>query len=169
MLGLQMKKRKTITTGKRYQRGLVALEFSIVGGVLFMVLFMALEAGRLMYSLIILDSYTRVAARLVAVCPVDNVGQATVKADAQFMALPNFNNDNINLRYLDENFNPKDPSIVSDFIAIRFVEASIVNYQHPMIIPGLNITIDVPAFTTVIPSESLGILPASSAGGDFSC
>ena len=96
MLGLRRKKGKTVRTAKRHQQGLVMVEFSIVGGVLFMVLFMALEAGRLMYSLIILDSYTRVAARLVAVCPVDNVGQDTVKTDAQFVALQNFNNDNIN-------------------------------------------------------------------------
>ena len=167
MLGLRTKKGKAI--GKKHQRGLVALEFSIVGGVLFMVLFMTLEAGRLMYSLIILDGYTRVAARLVAVCPVSSAGQTTVKTDAQFMPLPNFNTDNISLRYLDADFNTMNPSISSDFSEIEFVEASIVNYQHSMIIPGFNFTIDVPAFTTVIPSESLGVLPAASAGGDFSC
>ena len=154
---------------RKNQRGLVAVEFSIVGAFLFMVIFMSLEAGRLMYSLIVLDGYTRVAARLVAVCPTDAVGQTTVKADAQFVSLPNFSNANIRLRYLDENFNVMNPALLSDFGQIRFVEASIVGYVHSMIIPGFNFTIDVPSFTTVIPSESLGALPAAAGGGNMAC
>lgn len=153
---------------KKYNLGLTTLEFSIAGGVLFMVIFMSLEVGRLMYSLILLDSYTRVAARLATVCPVDAAGQAAVKTDAQYVTLPGFTLDNIQLRYLNKDLIVLDPSIAEQFLKVRFVEASIANYQHPMIIPGFNITIDMPSFRTVIPSESLGEIPGM-VSGTFTC
>jgi Flp pilus assembly protein TadG len=138
-------------------RGMVMVEFAIVGGVLLTVLFGCLEFGRATYTLAALNEGTRRAVRLAAVCPV---GDAKIAPAVNFAGLVGFNasvgnGGNVQLQYLDVNGTSLGNAPVSNLV--YYVQVGVTGYNIPLIIPGMNVTIASPPFTATLPAESLGL------------
>jgi len=147
------------------QKGMSTVEFAIVGAAFFMVLFAIIEFGRFMFVLNLLDESTRRGARLAAVCPVTD--QLAIRQSASFngVMVADLTEDNIQLNYLRDNGSDiLDP--VAGFGEISYVRASIINYQHNLLIPFINLTLPTPDFATTIPGESLGVHPTGAGNPD---
>ena len=138
-------------------RGIATVEFAIVGAVLLMVIFGCLEFGRATYTLTALNEGTQRAARLAAVCPIND---PVIVPAVNFLQLAGFNSGNVNLQYLDATFAPLTAPPAS---AVYYVRVSVQNYNIPLIIPGLNLTIGSPPFTVTLPAESLGLSVVGAA------
>jgi Flp pilus assembly protein TadG len=134
---------------RKRNRGLTTVEFSIVASLLFTLLFAVFEFGRLLYTYAALGEGTRRAARLAAVCPLNDAGIAST---ANFASLPNFTSSNIQVSYLDSS-----GGTTAAFSAIRYVRVQIVGYSIRLSIPLINPTITSPAFAVTLPRESLGV------------
>lgn len=138
----------------RNQQGTTVVEFAIVGVVFFTVLFALIDFSRLFWNMAALDESTRRGARVAAVCPVDDPLIAQV---ALFGGLvPNLGTEHILVQYLDRNGVVVGAPEGSGYGSIRFVRVGIQNFQLQTFIPGVSSVISTPAFTTTIPSESLG-------------
>lgn len=141
------------------QQGLAAVEFALAGAVALLLLFAALEMGRMLYVWNSLSEATRRGARMAAVsCPND----AIIKDIALFGAagsgvssspvVTGLARGNIAVEYLEPDGEGKPTQ----------VRVSIVGYQHALLIPNfpgfpeLPSTITAPSFATTLPAESLG-------------
>ena len=145
---------------KSAQRGVTAVEFAIVGTVLFMVLFGIMEFARAMYVVNVLTEATRRGARVAAVCPVGDPypAEAAVFATGGLSSpvIPGLSTSNVEIDYLDEKGNViADPT--ADFGEISYVRATIVNFSLPLIIPLVSPTLSLSGFATTLPRESLGV------------
>jgi Flp pilus assembly protein TadG len=145
-------------------RGLYMVEFAIVGSLLMMLLFGCLEFGLATYSMAALNEGTRRAARLAAVCPINNgtINPVnTITSAVNFMNVPGFNTaTNVQLNYLDAT----GATLAAPTLGtVYYVQVSVINYTVPLAIPGLNTAITSPAFTVTLPAESLGVSNAGSA------
>jgi hypothetical protein len=145
------------------QRGLYTVEFAIVAGVFFLLLFGAFEVARMFWVLDTLTEVTRKGARVAAVCPVNHAGVARVAVMSDPAGsdsspyLKDLSTANIDITYTSE-----DGSITTNYPDIEFVTVRIVNYTHRLIIPFLPAdlaTITMPPVATTLPSESLGYIP----------
>lgn len=139
---------------RRNQQGTTAVEFAIVGLVFFIVLFALIDLSRLFWNMAALDEATRRGARVAAVCPVND---PYVAQTALFAGLiPTLGPQHISLQYVDEDGAVLGNPAAADYGDIRYVRVSIQNFQLQTFIPGMMAVIPMPAFTTTIPSESLG-------------
>jgi Flp pilus assembly protein TadG len=149
------------------QRGLASVEFAIVGLVTLTILFMAIEMGRMLFTLNTLAEVTRRGARVAAVCTVDNlaISRIAIFNDAATAGpspiLGKLTTNNIRVEYL-----AKDGGVLTDYAGagnedtytqIEYVRVRVVGYQHRLIIPGLSLSITAPEYPTTIPRESLGV------------
>ncbi|MGD8808328.1 MAG: pilus assembly protein [Gammaproteobacteria bacterium] len=144
------------------QSGVTTVEFAIIGSVVLMVLFSVIEVGRAMFVLNTLGETTRRAARIAAVCPVNDPAIAEV---ALFNApgggtgsriVGGLTPANIETSYLDINGAViGDPS--ANFGDIRFIRTRIVGFQHQMFIPFAQYLFTTPDFATTVRRESLGV------------
>ncbi|WP_310733455.1 TadE/TadG family type IV pilus assembly protein [Colwellia sp. BRX10-3] len=137
------------------------MEFAIVGGLFFILLFAVFEVGRLFFVWNVLTEASRRGARLATVCYFDT---ATISAYEPMRRAAMFDNitlapgltwSNLKISYLR-----LDGSVVDaadDLNDIKLVRAEIDKYEHQLIIPGLFITLDSPKFATTLPRESLGV------------
>ena len=151
-----------------HQKGSHTVEFSIAGAAFFLLLFGALEVGRLFYTLHGLTEGTRRGARVAAVCgPID---QAATTEKIQRIAafgdpddgsgrlIPTITPDKFVVTYLYENGNAvPNGKLLDDFELIRYVRVSVTNYNHQFIIPGFSNSIQLAAPSTTLPRESLGV------------
>ncbi|SDK00899.1 TadE-like protein [Ferrimonas sediminum] len=140
------------------QKGVYAVEFAIVATVVFVIIFACLEVSRLMFAYNVLTEASRRAARLAAVCAPDTTGVPTAPIALESLALfdgsdfaPNISTANLTIEYLRIDGTP-----AATFYGIDLVRASIVNYQHTFVVPGMTLQIDSPDFVTTLPRESLG-------------
>jgi hypothetical protein len=152
-------------SGKFHQQGLTTVEFSIVGMVLFIVLFGLIEFGRLLFTWNVLDEATRRAARLAAVCPITEASQDFIRDAGAFGGeiLPNFTAANIVLSYWQ---NDGTPAIATQ--NTYYVRAAITGYQHRMLIPFFDINLNALDFSTTLPAESLGVHPTAAGAAPCS-
>ena len=157
---------------RRRQSGTTTVEFAIVGALFFVLLFGVIEFGRLLYVWNALDATTRRAARLAAVCPIDNAGIARVAIfnaptdDGPSDVIGGLSPANVQLEYLDANGAPlADPT--ASYTSIRYVEASVTGYRIHLYIPFFSPTFTAPAFRTVLPRESLGVNPDDATATCF--
>ncbi|NKB99034.1 MAG: pilus assembly protein [Pseudomonadales bacterium] len=146
----------------RKQDGTTTAEFAVVGLVFFVVLFGVIETGRLMFVYNMLEEATRRGARMAAVCQINDaaIQQVAVfnqSGDAGASPLVgSLTPAQVQINYLDLQGNfIGDPT--GNFGQIQFVQATVVGYQHQIIIPTRFTTITVPTFRTTIPRESLGV------------
>ena len=146
------------------QKGTTTVEFAIIGAVVFTVLFAVIEVGRAMFVLNTLGETTRRAARIAAVCPVNDPAIAEVAlfnvpgAGTGSRIVGGLTPGNIEVTYLDVAGTVVEaPIALTDYSTIGFVSARIVDFQHQMIIPFAEYLFTTPNFTTTIPRESLGI------------
>ena len=99
---------------------------------------------------------------MAAVCVINDPAISEVAVfnesggGANSVLLPGFTTANIQVDYLNI-----DGGVIGDpnanFGDIEYVQVSIVNYQHQMIIPTNFVTIPSPDFRTILPRESLGV------------
>lgn len=144
------------------QSGVTTVEFAIIGSVVLMVLFSVIEVGRAMFVLNTLGETTRRAARIAAVCPINDPAIAEV---ALFNApgsgtgsriVGGLTPANIETSYLDINGAViGDPA--ANFGDIRFIRTRIVGFQHQMFIPFAQYLFTTPDFATTVRRESLGV------------
>ena len=145
---------------KRYrQHGLSTVEFALVAGVLFILIFAVIEVGRGFFVASVLNEATRRGARMAVVCPINDpaIFQAAAFNNA---VIPDLDAGDISVEYLEGNGRivgtPADPA---GFRLIRYVRVRVVGYQHQMFIPFATALAPffMPEFVTVLPRESLGI------------
>ena len=142
----------------RKMQGMVMVEFAIVGGALMMVIFGCLEFGRATYSLAALNEGTRRAARLAAVCPIND---PVIVPAVNFMGVNGFSASDVTLNYLDANGTVLAGTPASS--SVYYVQVS-VGGSIPLAIPLLNTAVS-PSFTVTLPAESLGITIAADGSG----
>ena len=142
-------------------KGLAIIEFTIVSGFVFLLLFLILALGAYVFSLQMVSEATRKAARLATVCYVldrDNIAGMVVDD----IPLVGFTNANLEVAYLDAS----GVEIASDFEAnfgdIKFVRARATGYGIQLIsnlsFLGNNGFLAAPGFETILPAESLGVV-----------
>ena len=144
----------------KYQQGLASVEFAFVGFVVFVVLFAAIEMGRLMFTLNLLREATYRGARLAIVCPIGDakIALTAIFDNAGTPLLPALTTANIEVNYLGASGNViSNPGNAANFINIRYVKVQIVNFTYNYIIPGLNLSFVSKSYPTTLPIESLGI------------
>lgn len=140
------------------QAGLVTVEFALIGSVFIMVLFAIIEMGRFLYTWNILDEVTRRAARLAAVCPMAQVDDVKQNASLDAPGMASLNSTHVNIEYLNDN--QVTTAVLEE---VRYVRSSIQGYQYQLLIPLLPLApFNASAFTTTLPSESLGITSPGS-------
>lgn len=150
------------------QSGLYVVEFALVSSVFFFILFSAIEVSRLMYTWSALGAVTQRGARVAAICPLNNanITQTAIFSDGSgSTVIPGFTAANVSVRYLTAG-----GASTSNKSDVRYVEVSIINYQHQTLIPETIANfvaplLTAPPFTTTRPAESLGTHP----GGDPFC
>jgi Flp pilus assembly protein TadG len=136
------------------QSGLAIVELAVVLTTALVILFGCIEVGRYFFVMNTVAEATRRGAR-VAVVTAD-AASAKNAAAAYAAYLNNFSASNVNVVYYTETGGT--PTGTAD---TALVSVSISGYQHDVLIPFLSITpVQVPAFTTTLPVESMGI-PAS--------
>lgn len=146
------------------QTGTTTVEFAIVSVAAFLILFGVIEIGRAIFVWNTLTEVTRLGARVAAVCPRNHSAVARVMlfnapTGATTSGLvPGLSTDNIMISYLDE-----DGAAAADYPNTYFVRVEITGFQHQLMIPMAEMTLDVPAFATTLRAESLGWVPDSGS------
>jgi len=128
------------TTG---QRGVTTVEFAILGLLLLVVVFAIIEFGRLIFTLNVLQEAARRGARVAAVCAVDSGG--VTKAALRIARLPGLSSSNVDVQYIGEGG------------VIRFVRVNVSGYQFRIYLPLVDREFELPAFSSTLPAESLGV------------
>jgi hypothetical protein len=151
----------------RQQRGLYTVEFAIVSGVFFLMLFGVFEVARFFWVLDTLTEVTRRGARVAAVCPINHGDIARVAILAgpggtdTSPVLNNLSTANIAIAYADGDGVP-----TGNYPDIEFVTVRVVNYTHTLMIPFMPadvVTVTMPPVVTTLPTESLGYVPDINA------
>jgi Flp pilus assembly protein TadG len=144
---------------KRSQRGTTIVEFAIVGALALTMVFAVVEFGRTLFVINALTEATRRGARVAAVCPVGDAKPAQVAVfdvGGKSAVVAGLTTSNIVVEYLDTSgaaiANP-----AASFSSIRYVRVRIVSFTESLIIPFIMPTLSLPAFSTTLPRESLGI------------
>jgi Flp pilus assembly protein TadG len=150
----------------RCEQGVTTVEFAIVAGVLFMVMFGVIEFGRALFVANALTESTRRGARLAAVCQVGDAAPAQVaifaRADGTSLIAPGLTTGNVVVSYLNQAGAPlADP--VANFTQIQYVRVRIVNYRMQLLIPFVMPDFLMPEFSATLPRESLGYAPSAEA------
>lgn len=147
---------------KSRARGLVTVEFAIIGSAMLMILIGCVELGRAFFVWNSLAEGSRRAARLASVCPVNHasVSRAAVLSapggSAKSPYIADLNAAQVSLQYLDAS-----GAATATFANIRYVRVGFSGYQHELMVPFFKQSISVPAFWTTVPVESLGYQPES--------
>ena len=148
---------------KRHRmRGVYVVEFAVVGLLLFILLFGALEMGRLLFTVNTLNESVRRGARLAVVCNIQDpeILRKAVFANTSSTVstlIGNLDTTDLVLRYFDQNgAQITDPSPSGGFSQIRFVQVSIENFPFHLMIPVLGGDILLQPFRALLPRESLG-------------
>ncbi|MCB1755396.1 MAG: pilus assembly protein [Gammaproteobacteria bacterium] len=144
------------------QRGLAAIELAFLTPLFFIVLFGIVEIARMEYVWNTLDSVTQRAARVAVVCPPNHEKIRHIalyghsENPGSTVSIKGLTDDNIKLEYLDRNFNSTGGAF-----PITFVRASIVNFEHELLIPFFSKLIQPSEYATTLPAESLGFNPGT--------
>jgi Flp pilus assembly protein TadG len=133
--------------------GVALVEFAIIASMLMMLMFACVEFGRGTYILASLNEGTRRAARLAAVCPIND---PAITAAVNFLgAAPGFTSANVSVNYLDNT--GASLGATPAFVNVAYVSVSIVGYTIPLSIPLISETLTSPSYTVTLPAESLGL------------
>jgi Flp pilus assembly protein TadG len=117
-----------------------------------MVLFGCIEIGRAYYTGAMLSEGTRRAARLAAVCPINDPAIANA---VNFAGLSGFTSANVSVQYLDASGTSlgATPAVVG----VYYARVSVTGYTMSLSIPIIEPTVTFPPYAVTIPTESLGI------------
>jgi hypothetical protein len=138
---------------RQRQLGITVVEFAIISVLLYTILFGVIEFGRLLSTFVSLGESTRRAARLAAVCPIDDPG---ITRAGLFAGLPGFTSTNLQIQYL-----ASDGTVLANpagsYGSIRFVRVRVTDYSISLAIPVINPSVTAPAFAVTLPREALGV------------
>ena len=137
-------------------RGVYMVEFAIVGAALMLVIFGCLEFGRATYTFAALNEGTRRAARLAAVCPIND---PVILPAVNFLGVNGLSTSNV--QYLDANGASLGAAPASS--DVYYVQVNVFT-SLPLAIPFLSEVLS-PSFTVTLPAESLGITIAADGSG----
>lgn len=139
---------------KHKQKGAETVEFAMIALLFFAVLFAIIEFSRALFVWNALTEATRRGARMAVICPVGSGIPAQVAIfdviDGSLGTSPiiyGLTPAMVNVSYSDASADP------------AFVQVSITNYPHTLMIPLWGSSITAPPFTTTLPTESLGAVP----------
>lgn len=153
---------RPVTPTAAAQRGTTTVEFAIVGAIVFLLIFAAIEASRAAFARSMLEEGARRGARLAAVCPLNDpyISNAArfVERDRGLRLIPNLTADMVSVAYLDATGTVL-PNPAANFTAINFVRVTIAGYETALFIPFLNLTYRPGALSSTLPVESLGVSP----------
>ncbi|WP_170960524.1 TadE/TadG family type IV pilus assembly protein [Vibrio kanaloae] len=142
-------------------KGLAIIEFTIVSSFMFLLIFLILSLGVYVFSLQMVSEGTRKAARLATVCYVldrDNIAGMVVDD----LPLIGFTSTNLEVAYLDASGAEVTSDFEANFGTIKFVRARATGYGIQLIsnlsFLGTNGFLAAPAFETILPAESLGVV-----------
>jgi Flp pilus assembly protein TadG len=147
------------------QRGTYSVEFAIIGTVLLVSVFAALEFARAMFVINMLTEATRRGARMAAVCPIADpkIAQVAVFANGGSAStiVSGLTTANVQVQYLDTNGAVvATPGTVAGFNTIRYVRVNIVGFTHTLLIPLHLVAVPLSGFASTLPRESLGVYPS---------
>ena len=133
------------TLQPRSQRGVAAVEFAIVSGLLCTLLLGVMEMGRLLLTWNAAVEATRFGARLAVVCDMNG---ANIKT-RMISRLPALTTTNITISYLNA------PAAVNTGTAAtcKAVQVSLTGYTHATHIAFVPLTLTLPAFSTTLRKE----------------
>jgi Flp pilus assembly protein TadG len=132
-------------SARQHQRGLAAVEFAIVATIFFMMLFGAMEMGRLLWTWNAAAEATRLGARMAVVC--DQNDPVIVKRMRE--RLPALQASNVTIDYL----NPGSAPNTCTPATCKSVRVTLSGYTHVPIIPFAALSIPIPQFQTTLPRE----------------
>lgn len=139
-------------------KGITTVEFTIIASFLMLIMLTIFSVGYYMFAMQAVSESVRAAARMAAVCEVNDAGIKTYIANTSYVSM--IDESKIKIEYLDENSNVLVAPNAED---VRFVraQATDLSYQFTAILSFLGESglISMPSFETTIPSESLGQVP----------
>ena len=137
----------------RSQRGSTTVEFAIVGVPAVLVLLACLEIGRMLFVWNTVAEATRRGARVAV---VSAVGSASVTAAVMTFSpfLDKLKGGNISVTYYDS-----AGAVTADPDLVRYARVAVTDYTFNLMLPFVDATVAVPAFSTTLPAESLGFDP----------
>ncbi|WP_039986175.1 TadE/TadG family type IV pilus assembly protein [Vibrio owensii] len=162
------------------QKGVTQVEFSLIALAVILVLFLIMEFAVYFFSVQMVNEVTRRAARLATVCYIadrDDIPNLPAVSD---LYPSGFSANNLEITYLDAtganvdvsgflSSPPADDSVLgAQFSQIKYVRARAVNYTFQFFVLAalINAVGTTPAFETILPAESLGVLRPEGAGTD---
>lgn len=143
------------------QKGAETVEFAMIALLFFAVLFAIIEFSRAMFVWNALTEATRRGARLAVICPYQSpIPKQVAMFDVMSGSLgtspiiAGLTADMVAVRYLNQ-----AGAVEANQTLIKFVEVRITGYTHQLMIPLWGRLLTAPAFTTTLPTESLGAVP----------
>lgn len=127
------------------QRGVAAVEFAIVSGLLCTLLLGVMEMGRLLWTWNAAVEATRYGARLAVVCDLNDTHIKT----RMISRLPTLTNANITVTYM----NPPAANNTCTAATCKAVKVSLTGYTFTPIIPFVPMTLTLPPFGTTLRKE----------------
>jgi Flp pilus assembly protein TadG len=142
---------------RKNEEGKALVEFALIGTMFMMVLFGVIEVSRLYWTHNALRDAARRGVRYAAIRRNDSAGQQAVKnmvvygnPDGGTSPLINgLTTSNVSIEYV--NYNGVQLS--------SRATVKISNYKHKFSVPVLGMTINMPAYRTSLPGESVGYVP----------
>jgi hypothetical protein len=129
------------------QAGTTAVELAVVATFFFTLLLAIVEMGRMLYYWNSAAEATRLGARLAVVCDLND---ADIKSKMIGM-WPQLSTSTIQIDYLD----PPNAANTCTVSTCKRVSVKIISLTQSPLIPFLDLTLSVPAFTTTLPRESM--------------
>ncbi|MFA5017304.1 MAG: TadE/TadG family type IV pilus assembly protein [Methylobacter sp.] len=146
---------------KHKQKGAETVEFAMIALLFFAVLFAIIEFSRALFVWNALTEATRRGARMAVICPYQSpIPKQVAIFDVISGSLGSspiiggLTPDMVSVRYLNQ-----AGAVEANQALIKFAEVKITGYIHQLIIPLWGGSLTAPAFTTTLPSESLGSVP----------
>lgn len=125
---------------RRLQQGVYAIEFVLVSGFLFLLLFSIVEMGKVLHYFTAASEATRAAARLGTVC-AQNASAIKTQVTSR---LPFVSNSNVVVTYLPAGCTVADCKTITVALSQAVYNSSIFGFD-----------VDIPSFITTLPRESL--------------
>ncbi|EIJ2833105.1 TadE/TadG family type IV pilus assembly protein [Vibrio parahaemolyticus] len=165
------------------QKGVTQIEFSLIALAVILVLFLIMEFAVYFFSVQMVNEVTRRAARLATVCYIADRDDIPSLPSVSNLYPSGFTASNLQIDYLDEAGASVDvsgflstPPASSDvlnaqFAQIKYVRARAINYTFQFFVLAalINAVGSTPAFETILPAESLGILRPEGANVITDC
>jgi hypothetical protein len=147
---------------KHKQKGAETVEFAMIALLFFAILFAIIEFSRALFVWNALAEATRRGARMAVICPYQSpVPQQVAIFDVIAGSLGTspiiggLTPAMVSVRYLNQ-----AGAVEANQTLIKFAEVSINGYVHRLLIPLWGSSLTAPAFTTALPTESLGAVPS---------